>query len=112
MNTSLKFKKIVKNDKIPLKNESVKDKTTLKSFNEINTKFYNMAIPAMDNNLIILDIDFKDDGVLEWREYCKQYGEPFTVTEKNPNNGLHYYFVHKDSTYSDEHNELINKLKN
>lgn len=111
MNSFLKFKKIVKNGKQPIKGESIKDPSTLLQFNEINTKLYNIAIPAKDNNLIILDIDFKDDGTTEWNEYIREHGEPFTVTETTPNKGLHYYFIHKDPTYTEEQNTLINMLK-
>lgn len=111
MNSFLKFKKIVKNDKIPIKGESIRDPDTLRPFNEINTQLYNIAIPAKENNLIILDIDYKDDGLIEWKKYTREHTEPYTVTEKTPNGGLHYYFIHKDPTYTEEQNKLIDQLK-
>ena len=111
MNPNLKFKKIVKNEKIPIIGESINDVTTLKQFNEINTNLYNIALVAQENNLIILDIDVKDDGIIEWNEYTSKHIDPFTVLEKTPSGGLHYYFIHNDPTYSEEHNNLISQLK-
>lgn len=111
MNPNLKFKKIVKNEKIPIIGESINDVTTLKQFHEINTNLYNIALVAQENNLIILDIDVKDDGLIEWNEYTSKHIDPFTVLEKTPSGGLHYYFIHNDPTYSEEHNNLISQLK-
>jgi hypothetical protein len=43
------------------------------------------------NNLLVLDIDMKDDGLKEWNEYIKRNGEPKTVTISTPSGGLHYH---------------------
>lgn len=111
MNSTLKFKKIVKNGKCPIKGESIKDTDSLKPFNEINLNHYNIALVAKENNLIILDIDVKDDGLTEWQEYTAKHCEPFTVCEQTPSGGLHYYFIHNDPTYTEEENNLISQLK-
>ena len=66
---------------------------------------YNVGVPTGDvNNIIVLDIDIKDDGLTEWKAYMKEHGEPLTLTVKTPSDGYHYYLKNKFE------NELIQYL--
>ena len=63
------------------------------------------------NNIIVVDIDVKDEGLEEWQLYVKQHGNPNTYTVKTPSGGLHYYFTYISADEND--NYLIeNYLKN
>lgn len=106
---NFKFIKLSKNSKIPIKNECFKD---AKPLNTIDIKKYNIGLVAGVNNLIILDIDVKDGGIIEWNEYKKVNFEPYTMTQKTPSGGFHYIFLHTDPKYTPEQVELINRLKN
>jgi hypothetical protein len=112
IHNNLLFFKVCKNKKQPIKNEKYGDITKLKPLNKINTNLYNVGISAGPNNLIILDIDTKDEGLIEWTQYKDKFGEPLTVCEKTPNSGYHYYFKHRSTNYTSEQIELIEKLKN
>lgn len=106
---NFKFIKLTKNSKIPIKNECFKD---AKPYNTIDTQKYNIGLVAGINNLIILDIDTKDGGLIEWDEYKRVNFEPYTMTQKTPSGGFHYVFIHNSPKYTPEHVELINRLKN
>ena len=55
------------------------------------------------NNIIIVDIDIKDDGLKKWEELIDQNELPDTYTVKTGSGGYHYYF---------NYNEIIkNKIK-
>ena len=109
MNNNLLFCKVVKNGKSPISN--INDIKNLVSLNKIQLNKYNVGIPAKHNNLIILDIDKKNKGLEHWDAYIKEHGEPLTVNETTPSGGFHYYFLKDDTTYTDEENILISRLK-
>lgn len=44
------------------------------------------------NNLLVLDIDVKDNGMKLWKILSKQYPEIKTPTVKSPGGSLHFYF--------------------
>ena len=59
----------------------------------VNPLIYNVGIPCGNiNNMFVLDIDVKDDGLVEMNKYIQQYGEPETLTIETPSGGKHYYF--------------------
>lgn len=62
-------------------------------------------ITGAKNNLLVLDVDVKDDGINEINNYIKQFGIIDTLTIKSPSGGLHYYFKYNSS--SDSVNCLI-----
>ena len=109
---NLLFFKVIKNGKIPIKNENYADIKSLKKFDKIDTNLYNVGLPCGPNNLIILDIDIKDDGLTEWSQYIKLHGEPLTVCQKTPSGGYHYLFLNSSSAYSEEETLLLSLLKN
>jgi hypothetical protein len=54
------------------------------------------------NNLLVLDIDVKDNGLEEWNKFIERNGEPQTVTISTPSGGLHYYFLYSSKNESNE----------
>ena len=108
----LLFFKISKNSKIPIKNEKFSDKKTLKQLCDINTTLYNVGLSCEANNLLILDIDEKNEGLTEWTEYITMYDEPLTVKQQSPNNGYHLLFNENNELYTEEENLLIKRLVN
>ena len=109
MNSTFKFIKLNKNSKTPIKNEYFKD---AKAFDQIDITKYNVGLLAGANNLIILDVDIKDGGLIEWNDYRAEHFEPYTMQQQTPSGGYHYIFKHHDDTYTEEQVELIHKLKN
>jgi len=97
--------KIIKNTKTPA------TKWKESNIKEINGN-YNVGIKTgKENNIIVIDVDSKDEGIEEMEKYIKEYGEPETVKQRSVNGGYHLFFEyeHKD----DECKYLIeNYLKN
>ena len=62
------------------------------------------------NNIIVVDIDVKDDGLDEWNTYIQEHGEPKTVTVKTPSGGYHYYFSYNSTNKANNH-LIENNLK-
>ena len=48
------------------------------------------------NNIIIVDIDKKDDGLTKWEELIEIHDEPDTYTIKTGSGGYHYYFNYNE----------------
>ena len=72
-------------------------------FEFINNINYNVGIPTGNvNGIIGLDIDKKDDGLIEFKLYTDKYGEPQTVKQTTPNGGFHliYKNTHSNPTYN------------
>jgi len=104
----LKFIKLNKNTKTPIKGQYFKDTLELK---DIDTNKYNVGLVAGSNSLIILDIDIKDGGLMEWNDYRAQHFEPYTMKQQTPSGGYHYIFKQYDDTYTEKQNELIKRLR-
>ena len=111
-NRELLFFKVIKNTKRPIKNEKFSNPKKLKPLSLINKNYYNIGLPCKANNLLILDIDEKNEGLEEWAEYLTNNKEPSTVKQKSPNNGYHYIFNETNELYTEEENILIKRLKN
>ncbi len=82
---------------------------------QIDTNKYEVGIPTgQNNNLLVLDVDNKDNGLEEFDKFIKLFGDIETLTVKTPSGGIHLYFTysHKDAKalYLIE-NSLINKAK-
>ena len=60
-----------------------------------NAKFNVGIVCGAINNVFVLDIDIKDDGMIEFDNYLKDHGEPKTLTIRTPSGGTHYYFSMK-----------------
>lgn len=62
-------------------------------FKSIDATKFNVGLPCGTvNNIFVLDIDNKDNGMEEFNKYITQHGEPDTLTVKTPSGGTHYYF--------------------
>ena len=81
----------------------------------VNMQRFNCGIlTGKINNIVVLDVDEKDDGVIEFNKYIEKYNKPNTFTVKSPNNGYHYYFKYTNSNESVQHlinNSLTNSSK-
>ena len=53
------------------------------------------------SNLIVLDVDVKDDGLAEMQDYIKKYGGIDTYTVRTPSGGYHYYFNYEAACEAD-----------
>ena len=103
---------LVKNQKYPAVSGWNKDdyNTT-----EIDNKIYDVGIiTGVRNNLLVVDVDIKDDGVKEMNEYIKINGDINTFTVKTPSGGVHYYFKYTNSNTDTQYlidEYLTNKSK-
>ena len=60
---------------------------------EFNPIRFNTGIPTgTRNNLLVVDLDVKDDGVEEFKKYIQAQGKPNTLHVITPTGGEHYYF--------------------
>ena len=81
--------KVVPNDKT-LACKWVQHENQTKS--PINQPF-NTGIPTGErNNLLVVDLDVKDDGVTEFQKYLDHHGNINTLIIETPSKGQHYYF--------------------
>jgi len=107
LNNVDKFK-LIYNKKDP----SVKWKNSKNHFKYFNFKNCNVGIPCgKNNNLIVLDIDVKDEGIEEFNKYIELYDKPETLIVHSANNGFHYYFTYEHSSESTKY-LIENSLKN
>ena len=111
-NNLLKFK-LQKNSKIPL-NKGWTNPSNL-SYN-VDTKYgHNIGIATgRVNNLLVVDIDIKDDGQQEFNKYISQYGDIDTIKILTPSGGYHYYFKYETDNKDEQYlidNCLLTKCK-
>ena len=111
-NKEFMFLKLCSNTKVPIKNANFSDERNLKKITEINKRYYNIGLACGANNILVLDIDEKNEGLDEWNNYISEYDEPLTVKQKTPNNGYHYIFNEINDEYTEEENSLIKMLNN
>jgi hypothetical protein len=65
--------------------------------------YRNTGVPTGPiNNLLVLDLDVKDDGVEEFKKYLAEHGNPNTLTVQTPSGGFHYYFNYASKNADDE----------
>lgn len=104
---SFKYIKLSKNLKTPISGESIKDpKNQYADLKDINLNFYNAGFYC-GASFIVVDVDEKDGGLIEWATYTEKHGEPITMKQKTPSGGLHYIFINDD----EQTNLLKNKSK-
>ena len=102
--------KLVKNEKTPAckwKNNN--------HFKDIDSELYNVGlITGKLNDIIVLDVDTKDNGIEEMQKYYDQYGEIPTLKQISPNGGYHLFFKYTSSNEDDQYiinNFLLNSSK-
>ncbi len=60
---------------------------------DFNPLRFNTGVPTgYRNNLLVVDLDVKDDGVEEFKKYLSEHGRPETLTVKTTTGGYHFYF--------------------
>ncbi len=70
----------------------------------VNPNRLNTGIPTgTRNNLLVVDLDVKDDGVQEFEKYVAEHGEPNTLKVKTPTKGSHYYFNYSHADADCQH---------
>ena len=80
--------KLRKNEKTPACKWSQKNNL----FIDIDSNLYNVGlITGKINNIIVLDVDTKDNGIEEIQKYYDQYGEIHTLKQISPNGGYHFF---------------------
>lgn len=73
---------------------------------------YNVGIPTgIINNIIVVDVDNKDNGIEEFNKYIKEFGEPMTVKQATIGGGFHYIFLY-GSTDPDTDYLIRHQIKN
>ena len=70
----------------------------------INTKYYNVGLlTGKINNIIVVDVDVKDNGIEEMEKYIALYGEPQTIRQNTPSGGYHLIFKYTSSNSDDQY---------
>jgi P4 family phage/plasmid primase-like protien len=65
-------------------------------------------LTGKEHNIIVVDIDVRDNGLKTWKKLVKEHGlEDDTICVKTPSGGYHYYFV-----YDDEASKYFNTSSN
>ena len=82
---------------------------------DIDLKNNNVGFPCgPSNNLFVVDVDTKDNGIEEFDKYINKFGIPPTLTVNTANGGYHYYFTFNHSLPSARYlieNILTNSTK-
>ena len=70
----------------------------------ISTEYgYNVGIPTgRVNNLLVVDIDIKDEGEIEFNKYITMYGDIPTLKIQTPSGGYHFYFNYMTDNANDQ----------
>jgi hypothetical protein len=92
---------LVKNGKTPINkwNDHKNHHKTLPNMEKHNVGILTGPI----NNLLVVDIDVKDNGLEEWIKYISKYGNPNTIKVHTPSGGAHYYFNYNNDDYEYNH---------
>ena len=71
----------------------------------ISTEYgYNVGIPTgRVNNLLVVDIDIKDEGEIEINKYITMYGDIPTLKIQTPSGGYNYYFNYTTDNLNDKY---------
>jgi hypothetical protein len=105
---SFKYIKLSKNSKTPINGASIKDpKNHYSDLKEINYNFYNAGFYC-GASFVVVDVDEKDGGLIEWGAYTEKHGEPITMKQTTPSGGLHYIFINDGD---EQQAKLKNKSK-
>ena len=76
-------------------------KTNIK---HINTKYFNVGlITGPINDIIVVDVDAKNDGIAEMEKYYAEFGQINTVKQNTPSGGYHLIFKRTSSNADDQY---------
>ncbi len=94
MNRTFKAFEIPLNSKVPVLSWS--DSKNHKKHKNIDLSKNNYGILCGSQyDLIVVDVDLKDEGFEEFNQYITEYGEPKTYKVRSRSGGFHYYFTYK-----------------
>ena len=69
----------------------------------INTKLFNVGlITGPINDIIVVDVDKKNNGIEEMDKYYALFGEPQTIRQNTPSGGYHLIFKYTSSNTDDQ----------
>ena len=96
-NYSLNIKKMNKFVYIPINANSKIAKNSWKHVKKTNESAFSVGdnraiITGQISDIIVVDIDVKDNGVETWFELTQKHGDPQTLIQRSPNGGYHYFF--------------------
>jgi len=80
------------NNKIPIDEGWQKSKSKKQPDKQ---KYNTGIITGVKNNLFVVDVDAKDEGVEEFNNYISEFGDPGTLRIATPSGGYHYYFLYE-----------------
>ena len=70
-----------------------KDENKYNDINKIDVNKYNVGLlTGFINNVLVLDIDAKDEGIEEFEKYILEFGEPMAIKQKNTKWGVSLFF--------------------
>ena len=71
-------------------------------FKTIDKHKHNIGIlTGTINNLLVVDVDLKGDGIVEMQKYTEEFGDIDTFTVKTPGGGYHMYFNYQSPNEHD-----------
>ena len=77
----------------------------------INTKYFNVGlITGPINDIIVVDVDAKNDGIAEMEKYYAEFGQINTVKQLTPSGGYHLIFKRTTPNIDDQY-KIDNLLK-
>jgi hypothetical protein len=85
-----------------------------KHYTEIDLNIFNAGYPCGEmNNIIVLDVDKKDNGIEAIKDFKSKYGDINTFTVNTPNGGYHLYFNYNSQNEADDYliKQFINHTK-
>jgi hypothetical protein len=92
--------KLAKNSKMAVEKWSQEEY----HYKTIKSSYYNVGLlTGKINNIIVLDVDAKDDGIQEMDLYYKEYGQINTLKQLSPNGGYHLFFKYTSSDEDDQY---------
>lgn len=107
---NFKVFKCAKNGKEPVV-DSWKNTKNHVCFSLANFATNNYGVPCGTiNNIFVVDVDVKDQGLAELNKYTDQNGPINTFTVRTQSGGLHFYFRYQNE--SEETQEIIKKCGN
>jgi hypothetical protein len=101
---------LFKNSKRPVLKQWQKPEQHTKT---ISDNYDTAIITGKRNNLIVFDVDIKDDGMDEYLKYAKINGDLQTLKIRTKSGGLHFYFKYNHTNKGTEYliNEFLNTNK-
>jgi hypothetical protein len=90
--------------KLNLKESAVQWSNPKTHSKSINSNYYNVGLlTGRINNIIVVDVDVKDNGVEEMEKYIAIHGPLKTIRQNTPNGGYHLIFKYTSTSSNDQY---------